>query len=107
MIDELTLKLAAGEELSEEEKKTVANRNLRYELVRFLVKEKMNHGKKDGDRILTNFHFTPGPKWEEIPIIDFVNSLLSVQTMDIFDVNGEPNPLYSAPKTGRKKTKLV
>lgn len=75
---ELQTKILVGEgdELTEEEKKYVHTYNTKYKLVQYLYLEKMNHG-KDSMK-LTNFHFTPGDKFVEMPIIDTVNALLNI-----------------------------
>ena len=70
----LTMKAFSGEELTDDEKKYVRERNVKYELVRYVYIEKMRH---DGVE-LQNFHFTPGESFTDTPIIDIVNGLLKV-----------------------------
>ena len=77
MIDkafELTMKAMSGKELTEDEKNYVRLRNAKYEIVRYVYMEKMEH---EGSK-LTDFHFTPGDSFVDTPIIDIVNSLLKI-----------------------------
>ena len=71
---ELTMKSVSGEELTDDEKKYLRERNAKYELVRYVYMEKMKH---DGSGV-TQFHFTPGESFMETPIVDIVNGLLKV-----------------------------
>jgi hypothetical protein len=68
------MKALGGEELTDDEKKYVRERNAKYELVRYVYMEKMKH---DGLG-LTNFQFTPGDSFMDTPIIDIVNDLLKI-----------------------------
>ena len=105
---ELYVKLLSGEKLTDEENKKLRKSNIRYELVRFLYVEKM---KADGLN-LTDFHFSPGPKWEEVPIIDLVNELLqwnkAINNGDYEVVNFGDSSLKKSnpPHTGMKKVNL-
>jgi hypothetical protein len=77
MIDkafELTMKSISGEELTDDEKKYMRERNAKYELVRYVYMEKMKH---EGSSV-TQFHFTPGDNFMETPIFDIVSGLLKV-----------------------------
>jgi hypothetical protein len=110
MIDkafDLTLKALSGEELTDDEKKYVRERNAKYELVRYIYVEKMKHDKSK----LVDFHFTPGEGFMDTPIIDIVNGLLDMneamkngdyEVLDFGDASWEHNP----PNTGRTKTTL-
>lgn len=71
---ELTMKSISGEELTDDEKKYVRERNAKYELVRYVYMEKMKH---EGSS-LTNFQFSPGDSFMETPIFDIVNGLIKV-----------------------------
>lgn len=71
---ELTMRSLSGEELTDDEKKYVRERNAKYELVRYVYMEKMKH---DGLE-LKNFQFSPGYGFMETPIIDIVNGLLKM-----------------------------
>jgi len=104
---ELTMKSVSGEELTDDEKKYLRERNAKYELVRYVYMEKMKH---DGSGV-TQFHFTPGESFMETPIVDIVNGLLKVnesikngdyEVVDFGDSNRKHNP----PHTGREKTTL-
>jgi hypothetical protein len=88
MIDkafELTMKSISGEELTDDEKKYMRERNAKYELVRYVYMEKMKH---EGSSV-TQFHFTPGDNFMETPIFDIVSGLLKVM-QGIKDGNIEP-----------------
>jgi len=110
MIDkafELTMRSLSGEELTDDEKKYVRDRNAKYEIVRYVYTEKLNHEKVG----LVDFHFTPGESFMDTPIIDIVNGLLKVnksikngdyEVLDFGDSKWEHNP----PHTGREKTEL-
>lgn len=110
MIDkafELTLRSLSGEELTDDEKKYVRDRNAKYELVRYVYMEKMKH---DGHE-LQNFQFSPGDGFMETPIIDIVNGLLKMYEAikkgdyEILDF-GDSSLINNPPVTGRPKTKL-
>ena len=110
MIDkafELTLRSLSGEELTDDEKRYVRERNAKYELIRHVYIEKMRHDGLD----LKNFHFTPGESFMETPIFDIVSGLLKMneaikngdyEVLDFGDSSWVNNP----PHTGREKTKL-
>jgi hypothetical protein len=111
MIDkafELTMKALSGEEITDDEKKYVQERNAKYELIRHVYIEKMRH---DGVG-LQNFHFTPGEGFMDVPIYDFVTDLLKMneaikngdyEVLDFGDSNCDDNP----PHTGKVKRTLV
>lgn len=115
-VDILTLSMKAivGEELTEDEKRRLAKRNTKYELVRYLYMEKKNSEADPNGPQLTNFQFSPGDGFEDMPTIDVVNSLLSwdeaikngdieVTSLSLEDFERrESNP----PVTGKKKRKL-
>jgi hypothetical protein len=101
---ELAMKSISGEELTDDEKKYVRERNAKYELVRYVYMEKMKH---EGSGV-TQFHFTPGESFMETPVIDIVNDLMKInesikngdfEIVDWDEVDGPPH-------TGREKTKL-
>ena len=110
MIDkafELTMKAFGGEQLTEDENKYLRLRNAKYEIVRYVYMEKMEH---EGSK-LTDFHFTPGDSFVDTPIIDIVNSLLKIKEnikdgkvtpLDFGDLNWRDNP----PHSGKEKTTL-
>ena len=98
------MKSISGEELTDDEKKYVRERNAKYELFRHVYIEKMRHDGLD----LQNFHFTPGDDFMETPIFDIVNDLMKIneaikngdyEIADWDDVDGPPH-------TGREKTEL-
>lgn len=101
-------KLLAGKEVTDEDKTSLREHSARYELVRFLYMEKM---KADG-MPLSDFHFTPGPKWTEVPIIDIINDLLEFNKA-ISDGNVKPIKFDDAklvkhgpPHTGMEKVNI-
>ncbi len=110
MIDkafELTMRSLSGEELTDDEKKYVQERNAKYELVRYVYMEKMKHDGLD----LQNFQFSPGESFMETPIVDIVNELLKMNEAikngdyEVLDF-GDSSWVHNPPKTGREKTKL-
>jgi len=77
MIDkafELTMKALGGEEITDDEKLYLQKRNAKYELVRYIYMEKMEHENTG----LVNFQFTPGENFVETPIIDIVNAFMEI-----------------------------
>ena len=110
MIDkayELAMKAIGGKELTDDEAKYLRLRNAKYEIVRYVYMEKMEH---EGSK-LTDFHFTPGDSFVDTPIIDIVNSLLKINEnvkdgkvapLDFGDLNWRDNP----PHYGKEKTTL-
>jgi hypothetical protein len=106
---ELTMKSLSGEELTDDEKKYVRERNAKYELIRHVYIEKMRHDGVD----LKNFHFTPGEGFMDVPIYDIVNGLLEVnkaikngdyEVLDFGD--GTELRKSNPPHTGKEKTTL-
>ena len=107
---ELTMKAMSGKELTDDEAKYLRERNAKYELVRYVYMEKMKH---EGSG-LTDFHFTAGDSFMDVPIIDIVNELLKVlkvmqslkdgdyEEYDFEDLKWEHNP----PHSGKEKTTL-
>lgn len=71
---EIHAKLMLGKEITDEEKAQVLDSQLRMELIKFLVIEKLNHDFPD--QKTTHFNFTPGPEWKNFPIVDMVNTLV-------------------------------
>lgn len=71
-IYELAIKSLLGDELTDEEKLRLHRRSAKYDIVRYIYVEKMNHDKAG----LVDFHFTPGESFDDTPIIDIVNNLL-------------------------------
>ncbi len=117
MIDkafELTMKAVSGEELTDDEKNYVRQRNAKYELVRYVYMEKMKHEGLE----LVNFHFTPGDSFVDTPIIDIVNNLLEfnqaikdgkvtkVNFDDLEFVDLDDDALHNPPHSGKEKTTL-
>ena len=104
---ELTMKAMSDKELTEDENKYLRLRNAKYEIVRYVYMEKMEH---EGSK-LTDFHFTPGDSFVDTPIIDIVNGLLKINEnikdgkvtpLDFGDLNWRDNP----PHYGKEKTTL-
>jgi len=92
---ELTMKSISGEELADDEKKYMRERNAKYELVRYVYMEKMKH---EGS-VVTQFHFTPGESFMETPVLDIVNDLMKInesikngdfEIVDWDEVDGPP-----------------
>ncbi len=73
---ELTSKALMGEQLTDEELKYLQKRDAKYKLVRYMYLEKVNAGSPSPE--VTNFHFTPGDGFDEMPTIDIVNELVKV-----------------------------
>ena len=105
---ELTMKAMSGEELTDDEKNYVRLRNAKYELVRYVYMEKMEH---EGSKMV-NFQFSPGDSFMDTPIIDIVNNLLEFNQA-IKD--GKVTPLsfgdvtlvkHNPPHSGKEKTTL-
>lgn len=100
---ELGLRAFLGDEtLTKEELDSVRERNVRYELVRFLVAEKLNNGNPKYKTM--NFHFTPGSGFMETPIIDIVNSIINVKVSPEDLVLGASKG--GAPFTGLEKRNI-
>lgn len=105
---ELTLRSVIGEQLTDDEKRYVHERNAKYELVRYLYTEKMKH---DGLE-LQNFQFSPGDSFMETPIIDVVNGLLKVLEnikngdYDVVDFGDSSLVKSNPPHTGKEKIEL-
>ena len=83
---ELTVRSLLSEQLTDDEKKYLHNRNAKYELVRYVYMEKMKH---EGSEI-KQFHFAPGDNFMDTPIIDIVNDLLKINEAI---KNGKVKPL--------------
>ena len=71
-IYELSAKALIGEDLTDDEKKTISEYNTKYKLVRYLV---MEHRKMQGFK-LVDFQFTPGDEFLKISALDFANSIV-------------------------------
>lgn len=100
---ELGLRAFLGDEtLTKEELDSIKERNARYELVRFLVTEKLNHGAPKYKTM--NFHFTPGSKFMETPIVDIVNSIVNIKVSPEDLVFGDSK--RGAPFTGLEKRSI-
>lgn len=105
---ELTMKASLGEELTDDEKKYVRERNAKYELVRYLYTEKVRHEGLG----LRNFQFSPGDSFMDTPIIDIVNGLLEVNEAikngdyDVVDFGDSSLVKSNPPDTGKEKTIL-
>lgn len=104
---ELTIKQLSGEELTDDEKKYLHERNAKYEIVRYVYMEKMKHEGLG----LNNFQFTPGDSFGDTPIIDIVNELLKFNEAikngdyEIVDFDDEAE-FGNPPHTGREKKTL-
>ena len=103
----LAINAIGGKKLTDDEAKYLRLRNAKYEIVRYVYMEKMEH---EGSK-LTDFHFTPGDSFVDTPIIDIVNSLLKINEnikdgkvtpLDFGDLNWRDNP----PHSGKEKTTL-
>jgi hypothetical protein len=104
---QLFMKSLSDEELTEDEAKYLRERNIKYEMVRYVYTEKMKH---EGSG-LTNFQFSPGESFMDTPIIDIVNDLMkfneaikngNYEVADFDDLDWSDNP----PHSGREKTTL-
>lgn len=110
-ITELTSKQLIGEPLSDEEKKLIRDYDARYRIVQFLYLDKVNSGLKKPR--VTQFHFTPGDKFMETPIIDIVNELMKIQKavddgkIKPLDFGDSSHWVDNPPRTGMKKKTLI
>lgn len=78
MIDkafDLTTKVILGEEISDEDKMYLAERNRKYGLVRYLV---MEHSRYNGGLELKDFHFSPGESFDEMSALDVANAIVNI-----------------------------
>ena len=100
---EITTKLLLNKEVSDEERKYISNRNMKYQLVRHIFLEKINFGKKESDKTVSDFHFTPGDKFDEMSVYDIVSHLLDIDVQCQIAYDQKSNP----PTTGLEKTKLI
>ena len=99
------------EEVSDEDRKSLKEYDIKYALVRFLYIEK---SKADGKN-LVNFHFTPGDSFMDTPIFDVVDSLLEFsRKIESGEIESKPLSFddlrlrkSNPPDTGKTKTKLV
>lgn len=98
-IYELSAKVIIGDELSGDEKLRLQKYNAKYELVRFLYTEKTNAS----DSKVSQFHFTPGDKFMDIPTIDIVNELLKV----FKGIDDSYSREHKPPETGLQKRTLL
>lgn len=98
----LSIKQLNGEKLTDSDVKRINRWNLKYELVRYLIREK--------NPKLLNFQFTPGEDFEDTPTIDIVNSLIKLsEDLQSGKVKPEPirfNDLHNPPQTGIEKRRL-
>jgi hypothetical protein len=108
MIDkayELAMKAIGGKELTDDDAKYLRLRNAKYEIVRYVYMEKMEH---EGSK-LVNFQFSPGESFMDTPIIDIVNDLLKFNQA-IKDGKVTPldfgDALHNPPHSGKEKTTL-
>lgn len=72
---DITAKSLSGEEISDEDKKYLAERNRKYELVRYLVIE---HNRYKGKAGLKDFHFSPGESFDETSALDIANAIVNI-----------------------------
>jgi hypothetical protein len=111
MFDEISMK-AYGliGPLTEADSTYLRERAIKYQLVRFMVKEKLNHM---GPNKTSNFQFSPGDGFMDKPIYDIVHGIIKMFE-DLVANPIEPlteeemrGPLFhNPPHTGRKKTAL-
>lgn len=104
---ELFMKSLSDEGLTDDEKKYMRERNIKYEMVRYVYMEKMKH---EGSELI-GFQFSPGESFMDTPIIDIVNDLMkfneaikngNYEVADFDDLDCRDNP----PHSGREKTTL-
>jgi hypothetical protein len=95
-IYELSAKMIIGDELTVDEKLQIQRYKTKYELVRLLYMEKKNAGSSK----VSQFHFTPGNKFIDIPTIDIVNELVKC-------FENIENNIHNPPETGMKKRTLM
>lgn len=112
MIDKafgLTMKALGGEELTDDEKLYVQKRNAKYELVRYIYMEKMEHENTG----LKDFHFSPGDNFVDTPTIDIVNELLKFNEAikngdyEVIEFDDLRLKKSNPPVTGKDKTSLT
>jgi hypothetical protein len=112
MFDEISMK-AFGliGPLTEADSTYLRERSMKYELVRFMVKEKLNHM---GPNKTSDFHFSPGEGFMDMPIYDVAHSIIKTYE-DLASGKLESKELdfgdyklrkHNPPHTGRKKTAL-
>jgi hypothetical protein len=114
----LSAKAMIGEDLTDDEKKTLHDYNTKYKLVRYLV---MEHRKLQGFE-LVDFQFTPGDTFLKTSALDVANAIiesLSAPSTPLdfgdgtfkFDDDGNPIPqrgvFGNPPHTGKTKRALV
>jgi hypothetical protein len=116
MFDEISMK-AFGliGPLTEADSTYLRERDIKYQLVRFMVKEKLNH---DGPNKTSNFQFSPGEGFMDKPIYDIVHGIIEMfeelaagkLESESFgfgeDLELDSYLLDNPPHTGRKKTAL-
>jgi hypothetical protein len=115
MFDEISMK-AFGliGPLTEADSTYLRERDIKYQLVRFMVKEKLNHM---GPNKTSNFQFSPGEGFMDKPIYDIVHGIIKMfeelasgkLESEDFELDSylldNPNK-HNPPHTGRKKTAL-
>lgn len=78
MIDkafDITTRLLMKEEVSEEEKLYLKNRNAKYELVRYLIKDYYKH---NSEAELKDFHFSPGEEFDNTSALEIASAIVNV-----------------------------
>jgi len=111
----LSAKAMIGEDLTDDEKKTLSEYNAKYKLVRYLV---MEHRKMQGFE-LVDFHFTPGDEFLKTSALDVANSIVEsfsllgtpIEFNDsnaVMDEDGKPirGVFGNPPHTGKVKRVL-
>lgn len=79
--------LAEPESITDEEKLFMQQRARKYEIVRLLCLEKFQADAKEGEPVMTDFHFTPGESFMETAIVDIVNSIVNLDTSKATPLN--------------------
>ena len=75
MFDEISMKaLTLIGPMTEADSTYVHERAIKYQLVRFMVVEKLNHS--DSDMKTKDFHFSPDTNFMDTPIYDVVNVIV-------------------------------
>lgn len=72
---DISTKILLGEEVSDEEKLYLKNRNTKYELVRYLVIE---HSKYNGGHELKDFHFSPGDGFDDKSVLEIASTIVNI-----------------------------
>jgi hypothetical protein len=95
----LSVKAMIGEDLTDDEKKTLSEYNTKYALVRYLV---MEHRKLQGVELI-NFQFTPGDDFMKTSALDVANSIIEIFSAELvpFIFNDRK---HNPPHSGKVKS---